>query len=924
MLEKIGFRQTSEAQKTNQATQPGFYANRFQTQTSLPSDKLNLSGAGKVISFSGNNFEYKQHRNVINLISFTGLQDPKEIQPLGIQMRVTGVMSNQVNEFADAPPTEAKAGKNGVKKMKENSRTINKLAESNWTDGQEVKFNAEIMGKSGDERMGLSVPKFGKIGRVPDEIYPAIEPLLKNSEYSRDIKFELSNVIAGTSKGCSTIGLRVNCIYTGTDSVKRAVVEEAFNKVLNDPECKEKAMLYQPKTQPDEVLKMILNHETQLNGAGSAKKMETAISNIVSEFENPANKKILLVGHCKPDGDTLGCVLGLKNALGLKYEDKQVDCAVDDKVPGLFRHNMPGIDGEIKRPLNPDRENDLHKEIEELQSKPQDAITKTEIEILKEEEEAVKNPANLLDPNTKYDLVVMMDVPTPERFSGAFKKYLVDENGAPAKNSNGEAVKTIYIDHHPHRLQEWKDAQPKTGLNMEKIHQNGLAWVADAVPAATQLVTVIAGKMIPALNDIGSGKTKADEVFKEPGQLDKVKAFVASTITGMSTDTGSYLRTANLLPEHMLLPAQQRPNFAPEGMTKWLIGLTDGIKDRIDKKWLREEISYDLNDNKIPELPLSARETMLDYSIKGKLIPEDSKLGVLGLGIVQVDYDKMFGVWDLARKSEKSQPGGKAETTFLDVQNGFKYGEVMNILRANPEKHGASVINPRASAIERAAMEDYTSNYDADRIAILICQDKKAGCIDEKLNIAEQNGLRLSLRSQEGSIHAELLAQLFGGGGHGGASGGRLDLPGVGLDTKLAVEIDGVKSSNPKQVLAQLKANHEIQNDNSKTDEQKTAECKKVKVVLDEELGNTCSDLITELVVEMRKAAKEETAVKPGYTNYKAFEAKKSNSGADDDNVFEVRKNNKHKGQKLDNVFDYTRYQNHKPDSHGKKNKNYR
>ncbi len=63
-------------------------------------------------------------------------------------------------------------------------------------------------------------------------------------------------------------------------------------------------MLYQQKTSPDEVLKLILNH-AEAEKSGSSKKMEQAIDNILQVIDNPSNKNILLLGHCKPDGDTL-------------------------------------------------------------------------------------------------------------------------------------------------------------------------------------------------------------------------------------------------------------------------------------------------------------------------------------------------------------------------------------------------------------------------------------------------------------------------------------------------------------------------------------------------------------------------------------------------------------------------------------------
>ncbi|MFA6988774.1 MAG: DHH family phosphoesterase [Candidatus Gastranaerophilaceae bacterium] len=839
MINKIETGLVQKYQKINlNPTESGYLA---KSQFHASADTINLNSSNKVISFTGHNFAYRKTNNVINFISFKGLQNP---QPLAIQMRVSGVQRNQSNLIAEESTSA-------------NDKSINKLAKSNWVDGQNLQFETKIVGR-GQKFLILKDNQFGEIGRVPDEIMDTkLGKLLKDRSTCKDFKFQLSNVIAGMTKGAPTIGLRVNLFYTGKNP---KVAEKIFNDVLNNPNCKEKVMLYQPKTSPEEVLKTIVNQNAiKTKDPQEAEKVETYIQNILSTIEKPKNKKVLLVGHCKPDGDTLGCVLGLKNAMALKYPDKQIDCAIDDKIPGLFRHTLPGIDGEIKRPVNETRIKDIQDEIKQLQAKSGDKQVSTEVEMLNEELKQMQNPENLLDPKAKYDLVIMMDVPTPERFSGAFKKYLVDENNQPR-----EDVDTIYIDHHPHRIGEWRNATPTTGLDMDKAHKNNLAWIEDAVPAATELVGILANRMLPDLNKIANKEVSADQVFKKPGQLDKLKAFVAATITGMSTDTGSFLRTANLLPEDMLKPAQQRPNFLPEGMSKWLISLTDGIPGKIDKKWLREEISYDLNDNKIPELSLSARDTMLRYSIDGKIVPEDENGEKLGLGIVQVDYDQMFNVWDVARKSEK-QEKGKAETTFLDVQNGFKYGEVMNILRTNPAKHGKG--GPQSDSdgeLEGLAKEiaesDYQSTYDEDRIAILICQDKKEGCLDEKLNIATQNGLRLSFRSQDGSTHSELLANLFGGGGHGGASGGRVDLPGVTLKTPLGVEIEGVKVNDPTKILEQLEENHKVMNNNDLSDEQKIATCKKVKVVLDNE-GKPCADLINDLVVVIRKnqdAAKAE------------------------------------------------------------------
>ena len=94
---------------------------------------------------------------------------------------------------------------------------------------------------------------------------------------------------------------------------------------------------------------------------------------------------------------------------------------------------------------------------------------------------------------------------------------------------------------------------------------------------------------------------------------------------------------------------------------------------------------------------------MLDFAIKGKKVyPEQ------GVGIVSVSYDQMCEVWE---DSLKFAP----EFTLLDVQNGFKYSEVMSAIKVDPTKVKGSA-NPKDSDLQRAAKEMYSSPYDADKI----------------------------------------------------------------------------------------------------------------------------------------------------------------------------------------------------------------
>jgi hypothetical protein len=216
----------------------------------------------------------------------------------------------------------------------------------------------------------------------------------------------------------------------------------------------------------------------------------------------------------------------------------------------------------------------------------------------------------------------------------------------------------------------------------------------------------------------------------------------------------------------------------------------------------------------------------------------------------------MNDVWQAALEVEP-------ETTLLDVQNAFKYSEAVSTFNSNPELTGNNAngkSNP--NDLHNLAKQDYEGVYDKDRIAVLICQDKKEGELDEKFNIATQNGLRLSFRSQDGSIHSELLASMFGGGGHGGAAGGRVDLPGIELDSKLGVAIDGKIVKDPSVIYEELKMNYDIVHVSIPKQNQQNL-CKKIEVVMDPD-GKTCQELIKDVVGEIRKTQPKEVKQETG------------------------------------------------------------
>lgn len=263
MLTKLGLRVDGSYQKlvTNQAESRQIANLPLKLQTI--SDKIDISRLNKVITFSGHNFEFKQHKNVLHYVSFTGLQNPKE-HPVALQMRITGVQANQSNVVESPQAIKSKA--NSEEADKKNSGApgpVNFLADDAWEDGRDLQFSfkTEKGRKRAIETIVIKDREHGELGRVPDEIFEDLKPFLKNKEYRGEFKFELSNVIAGMTKSAPTIGLRANLIYTGKDPNKRKTVQDKFDEILKKPECKEKIMLYQQITSPDEALKLILKHE---------------------------------------------------------------------------------------------------------------------------------------------------------------------------------------------------------------------------------------------------------------------------------------------------------------------------------------------------------------------------------------------------------------------------------------------------------------------------------------------------------------------------------------------------------------------------------------------------------------------------------------------------------------------------------------
>ena len=744
-------------------------------------------------------------------VSFRGkISDPLETKDgcPTIQMRVRGTSNHQLGGIGAS--------------VNATDDTVLKLAKSNWKDGEPLDWSLAKSDKG--LQIHLAHPVYGQIGRVPDEVAGEIYPMLLNNQNS--FRFELSNVIAGTSKGAATVGLRINLKCIAKDAKVKEQAKTVFDNLLNSKEhsIAKHVMLYQPSVSPEQILKRMLKVEESEKNLDAAREINTAIENIAEEIKDPDNNRILILGHSKPDGDTLGSMIALKTAIKSSHPEKNVDCAVDDKIPGLFREKLPGIN-EVKRPYNAEKIKSLKTNIAKLEANGSSTALQ-QAELLKSDLKDLQNPKNLFDASPlfgkekkKYDLVITVDIPTPQRFSGAFKDYI--------ENSQ----KQIYIDHHPLRIDEWNNQKNVTGLDVKKIKDDGLALICDSVPAAAQLVGVVTNKA-----DMLNG------MFKN--RPNDAKKYAAALITGISTDTGSFTRTANLLPQHSMMPVQQRPNYYPEGMSKWFVDKFDK-KSGVDKKWLRENITYDIPDNTLSDVSagdsqLSPRDLMLQYALDGR-----EMYSKLGLGIINVDYEQMYDVFTESLKQDE-------DITLLDVQNGFKYSEVMNALKSDPKDCAELARSPHS--LSAYAEQTYTSKYDNDRIAVLVIQDKKRDFMTENSDIASENGLRLSFRSSDISDHSELLASLFGGGGHGGASGARIDLPGVNVDTPLVVKIDGKVEDDAEKIYKTIRKNYDIMHD-SNIDVNKRADlCKDVKIDLAgiNQPGRNVSQLIQDVTEQIR------------------------------------------------------------------------
>ena len=753
----------------------------------------NINYASDVVNISKNTIGIERQGKNLH-VSFTGnFSNPVDA---GVQFKIAGVTRHQ-------------KGMAGAHASATDDNLV-QLAKSDWKDGQKLNYAYDEETKT----LKLSDPKFGEIGTVPTPITESFMKVINTDK--ENFQFELTNVTGGVTSDFPIIAAKANLKYVGNDEKVKENAQNSFNALIDSKDAKVSTSVsaYQPKFSPKQVLEKIFDVEGKRNGLGEVRKIKDAVDTIVKEIQDPKNKNILVLGHCSPDGDTIGCVIGMSSALKGAYPDRHIDCAIDDDIPNSFSR-VPGVD-DIKRPFNQKAVNSVKKNIEMLE-KSTNPLAGKQIETLNKELARLTDKSKMFDPDTvdgkeakKYDLVIMLDTPTQGRSSRAFKNYF--EN----------AGKTIFIDHHPLKQAEWTNSKENMGFDIGKAVQDKLALVVESVPAATQLVTVICEKA-----------GMLSEMFKNSAE--NAKKFVAGIITGTQTDTCGYKNQANYHPGEAKLPQSQKANYYPEGMSNYLINELDGD---IDKKWMRENLFYELPNNPITN-NLGPKDAVLKMALRGReMYPE------IGLGIMKVNYAVMENILNEAKKQD-------AKVQMTDVYNSFKNCEVVSALKANPQ---FSKPNPNPVTDAEKAAETYRSPYDKDRVAVFMAQSQVEGSINKKSQIADTNMINFSFRSGGQSNAAQVLATVFGGGGHAAAAGANIAMKGLDFKSKLVVKVNGQVTNDAKTIYDAANKNVQVSENNKINFRDKAKMMNKIEIEMSQDgNGRTCSEIIRDVLGEMRK-----------------------------------------------------------------------
>ena len=334
----------------------------FQQTKSLKNNP-NLKYSTDVVSINKNTIGIERQGKNLH-VSFTGnFANPVDT---GIQFKIAGVTRHQ-------------KGMGGAHAMATDDNLV-KLAQSDWKDGQKLEYTYDETTKV----ITLKDSKYGEIGTVPTPVTEAFMNVINTDK--NNFQFELTNVTGGVTSDFPIIAAKANLKYIGKDENVKANAQKAFNSMIDSKDAKVSTSVsaYQPNFSPKQVLERIFDVEGKRNGLGEVRKIKDAVDTIVKEINNPKNKNILVLGHCSPDGDTVGCVVGMTAALKGAYPDRVVDAAIDDDIPNSFS-KVPGVE-DIKRPFNSRAVNSVKKNIAMLEKSTNPAAQK-QIETLNKIEE---------------------------------------------------------------------------------------------------------------------------------------------------------------------------------------------------------------------------------------------------------------------------------------------------------------------------------------------------------------------------------------------------------------------------------------------------------------------------------------------------------------------------------------------------------
>lgn len=746
----------------------------YYTKQSMAEKRLSLVSPSDTFSFSHktNKIEepsYKLSKNGkhLHLVSFKALENPVV----------------QKNPSIRAGLQNAKYYQQAIKRaesLEKGTPLILSIVDPTFTDPNSIKIKTQ-----NNETLGNMPKSFAKI----------LGPLIKEEPESFIVKKNQSIGEKTEAEGEAGTKNKANLLfdieYTGKNKFE---VQKQINEIL-----------YKNAISPEEVLHRILGYKKVLYGdeIGIQKISESivAINNIVDTLQNHRYQKILLIGHNKPDGDTAGCCMGLKCALEHIGKEK-VDIAIDDVLAGFLKKVIP--EEQIKKsPEFMDRLNSgISTKINDISHQGDSLENAAKIYSLLKVKEYYNQLYTTLDPNEKYDLVVFLDVPGPGRVRPEIKKYVKD------------AKQVIYIDHHPFQAAAWEEEKKNGGIDIDKIKRQRLFWVEPKVPAATMLVGIIVNHLIPNLAPKYRDHLYGEEISQE--EKARINHMVSNLVVGTLTDTSGFKRNMSRSAEDENVPSDKKIGFAPAGFSNWLLNLTNGELTRYSiKKQIKYEVPnkvdfyfpQDFLDFFNSETIETPEEVKIDISkmiesnsdLKYKRITEEAAKNTtvykdIGLGISKIYFSSIKSFLD---EYNLTNP----EINMRDVIGVFKYNPTTVQLRyeTDDEKHPVD---------ERYKVDP---QYKHNKISVMIREEALKGELDSSYQIADENSVSFSFRSQDGTNYAALLATLFGGGGHAPAAGATLSMPGITADSKLITKINGQEVSDPYEIYAATQNNYDAE-----------------------------------------------------------------------------------------------------------------